>query len=110
MQMEFSESHGFTLITLSGQISQLKDSIHLKSAITSLLEEKKNKIALLLHNMDYIDSAAINVFIYARNQIEKSCGKFCIVEPNDYVMDVIGVVGLKDYFTILSDKEALKNA
>jgi len=108
MEIEIKDLYGFRLITVSGQISQLKDSISLKSLINTLLEEKVGKIALALGQMDYIDSSALNVLIYAKGQVEKNGGELFLIEPNDYIMDVISVVGLKDYFKILPDKEGLK--
>lgn len=109
MHVDIKESSGYKILVLSGQISHLKDSISLKSVINTLLEEKVTKIALSLKSLDYIDSAALNVFIYARNQVQKTGGDFVLLEPNEYVMDVISVVGLKDFFNILADKELLKN-
>ena len=108
MTIDLSEAHGFKILSISGQVSQLKDSIALKSAVNALLEEKADKIAFGLRSMEYLDSAAINVLIYAKNQIQKNGGKFCILEPNEYALDVIGVVGLKDFFPILKDREELK--
>jgi anti-anti-sigma factor len=108
MEIGIKDLHGYKFITVSGQISQLKDSISLKSLINTLLEEKIDKIALSLGQMDYIDSSAINVLIYTKGQVEKTGGEFYIIEPNEYIMDVISVVGLKDYFKILPDKNSLK--
>ena len=85
----------------------LKDSISLKSQINTLLEENATRIAISLKQMDYIDSAALNVFMYAKNQVDKSGGEFCIIEPNEYILDVLSVVGLKDFFKIIPNKEGL---
>jgi anti-anti-sigma factor len=108
MEIDIKDLHGYRLISISGQISQLKDSISLKSLINSILEEKVNKIAISLKFMDYIDSSALNVFIYAKTQVEKAGGEFCIIEPNEYIMDVISVVGLKELLTIYPDKDRLR--
>jgi len=70
-------------------------------------EEKEQKIAIHLKELNYIDSAALNVFIYARANLEKLGGRFCLLEPNAYIMDVLAVVGLTDIFTILHDKDKL---
>ncbi|MFH0921298.1 MAG: STAS domain-containing protein [Fibrobacterota bacterium] len=108
MELDIQDYHGFKLIAIKGQISHLKDSISLKSLVNSLLEDAHYKIALNLKELEYIDSAAINVFIYTKSQVEKAGGSFCIVEPNDYVLDVINVVGLEQYFKIIQDKDKLR--
>ena len=108
MNLQKSQQHGFTILSLQGQIGSLKDSIALKSEINSLLEERTPKIALCLKDLEYVDSAALNVLIYARNQIEKYQGLLCLLEPNEYIMDMISVVGLRNVFTICMDRDSLK--
>ena len=107
MEIDVNNHHGFKVIQLKGNIEHLKDSISLKSLINSLIEEKELKIAIHLKELNYIDSAALNVFIYARANLEKLGGRFCLLEPNAYIMDVLAVVGLTDIFTILQDKDKL---
>ena len=107
MEVEITEAHDYKIITLSGQISQLKDSIFLKSLINSLIEEKHYNIAISMKDMHYIDSSAINVLIYTKSQVEKFSGQFCLIEPNEYVSNVLSVVGVSDLFTIHPNKEKL---
>mgnify|MGYP000915201640 CR=1 FL=1 len=109
MELAFSSFSNFHIVSMSGQISSLKDSILLKSEINSLVEEKKTRIALELKHMEYVDSAALNVFIYAKNTIEKSGGFFCILEPNEYILNMLSVVGLLNVFTICDSRDALKS-
>jgi anti-anti-sigma factor len=59
--------------------------------------------------MDYVDSAALNVFIYSKNVIEKSGGIFCILEPNEYITNMLAVVGLTNVFTICENRDMLKS-
>lgn len=92
---------------MSGSIEHLKDSIALKSLINSLAEEKRLKIAVSLKELEYIDSAAVNVLIYARETLAKLDGEFCILEPNPYILNVLAVLGLTDLFVILADRDRL---
>ena len=108
MDIALKKAYGFKIIVLSGHIDLLKDSISLKSLINSLIEEKSYKIAISLKEIKYIDSSTLNVFIYAKTQVEKFSGQFCLIEPNEYVQDVISVVGLNEIFTIYSNKEKLR--
>lgn len=108
MELAFSTIYDFNIVSVSGQINSLKDSIQLKSEINTLIEDKKNKIALDLKEMDYVDSAALNVFIYAKSLAEKTGGLFCILEPNEYILNMLSVVGLLNVFTICDNRDALK--
>jgi len=60
-----------------------------------------------MKELEYIDSAAVNVLIYAKDALTRQGGEFCILEPNPYVLDVLAVLGLTDLFTILPDKDKL---
>jgi anti-anti-sigma factor len=108
MELDIQDYHSYKIIFIKGQVSHLKDAISLKSLINSYLEDELVKIAISLKDLDYIDSAAINVFIYAKSQVERMGGSFCILEPNEYIKDVIGVIGLDEYFKIVMDKEKLR--
>jgi len=108
MEIDIQDYHGYKFISIKGQISHLKDSISLKSLVNAYLEDGQYKIALGLKELEYIDSAALNVLIYTKSQVQKMNGSFYLVEPNDYVMDVISVVGLDEVFKILPDKERLR--
>jgi anti-anti-sigma factor len=108
LEINIQEEYGYKIINVSGHINLLKDSISLKSLLNSLIEEKAHNIAISLKEVEYIDSSALNVFLYAKTQAEKVSGHFCLIEPNQYVQDVISVVGLNDIFTIIEDKDQLK--
>ena len=94
MEMAVRDKHTFKIVDVIGKIDRLKDSITLKSFMLSLIEEGAKKVALNLANITYLDSGALNVFIFGNNALKKSGGSLCIIEPNEYVMDVLEVVGL----------------
>lgn len=107
LQIDVTSHHGFKIISLSGNIEHLKDSISFKSLINSLVEEKNLQIAVDLKDLNYIDSSAVNVMIYGRSTLEKLGGRFIILEPNSYIVDVLAVLGLTDLFTIIPEKDKL---
>jgi anti-sigma B factor antagonist len=84
----------FKVVDLVGKIDRLKDSINLKDFISALVLEGASKIALNLSQVTYLDSGALNVFIFSNNTLKKEKGELTLVEPNEYVMDVLEVVGL----------------
>jgi anti-sigma B factor antagonist len=100
---------GFHVVELVGKIDRLKDSIVLKSYINSLLEKNVLKIALNLSGVTYLDSGALNVLIYAHNTLKKKDGVLVLIEPNEYVKDVLEVVGLDRLVRIYSTGEEFQN-
>jgi len=100
MELTVSDKGNFKVIDVQGKIDRLKDSITLKSFIITLIEEGAKKIALNLSEVNYLDSGALNVLIYSNNALKKSEGELGLIEPNDYVMDVLEVVGLTELIKI----------
>jgi anti-sigma B factor antagonist len=103
----------FFVVDLVGKIDRLKDSIVLKSYINTLMEKGRVAIALNLSKVTYLDSGALNVFIYCHQTLNKKGGQLVLIEPSEYVRDVLEVVGLtkvvKIYLTQEEFTRALKN-
>ncbi len=108
MEITLSTHHAFSVVEVSGQINSLKDSIQLKSIINTLFDDGKRNIAIKLKDVEYVDSAAINVLIYARNIADKLKGELVILEPNEYILNMLSVVGISKIFTICENLETLK--
>lgn len=99
------EKNGYHLVDIVGKIDRLKDSIVLKSYINTLLEKNTNKIALNLSQVTYLDSGALNVLIYCHNMLKKKDGHLVIIRTNEYVKDVLDVVGLNKLVKIYATEE-----
>jgi len=104
------EKKNFHVIDVVGKIDRLKDSIVLKSYINTLLEKNTNSVALNLAQVTYLDSGALNVLIYCHNVLKKKNGSLVLIEPNEYVRDVLEVVGLNKLVHIYSTEEEFENA
>jgi anti-anti-sigma factor len=109
MDIGTRQKNGFNVIDLSGKINRLKDSIVLKSFINTLIEKQNFLLALNLENVTYLDSGALNVLIYCHNTLSQKGGKLVLLEPNEYVRDVLEVVGLDKLVRIYTDKESFEN-
>src|SRR5271169_4142106 len=101
--------NGFQIVELVGKIDRLKDSIVLKSYVNTLVEKNQLNIALNLSEVTYLDSGALNVLIYSHNTLKKRDGILVIIEPNEYVKDVLDVVGLNKLVKIYSTEEEFEN-
>jgi anti-anti-sigma factor len=103
------EKKNFHVIDVVGKIDRLKDSIILKSYINTLLEKNTSNVALNLEQVTYLDSGALNVLIYCHNVLKKKGGSLVLIEPNEYVRDVLEVVGLNKLVKIYSSEEEFDN-
>jgi anti-anti-sigma factor len=99
------DSKGYHIIDIVGKIDRLKDSIVLKSYVNTLLEKNVLNIALNLAQVTYLDSGALNVLIYCHNTLRKKGGSLVLIEPNEYVRDVLEVVGLNKLVKIFTTEE-----
>lgn len=103
------EKRGYHVIDIVGKIDRLKDSIVLKSYINTLLEKETLNIAMNLAQVTYLDSGALNVLIYSHNTLRKRGGNLVLIEPNEYVKDVLEVVGLNRLVKIFSTEEEFEH-
>jgi len=103
------EKKQYHIIDIVGKIDRLKDSIVLKSYINTLLEKNSYFIAMNLAQVTYLDSGALNVLIYCHNTLKKKGGNLVLIEPNEYVRDVLEVVGLNKLVKIFSTEEEFEH-
>ncbi|KMQ51147.1 hypothetical protein CHISP_1853 [Chitinispirillum alkaliphilum] len=109
MELGSREKKQFHVVDIVGKIDRLKDSIVLKSYINSLVEKKITHVALNLAEVTYLDSGAVNVLIYSHTTLKKNGGILILIEPNEYVRDVLEVVGLLRLVKIYSTEEEFEN-
>ena len=102
----FNDYH---VVDVVGKIDRLKDSIVLKSYFNTLLEKDVSRVAMNLAGVTYLDSGGLNVLIYCNNALRKRNGSFVLIEPNEYVRDVLEVVGLHKLVKIYEREEEFQN-
>jgi anti-anti-sigma factor len=99
----------YHIIDIAGKIDRLKDSIVLKSYVNTLLERNLFFVAMNLAKVTYLDSGALNVLIYCHNTLRKKGGSLALIEPNEYVRDVLEVVGLNKLVKIFSTEQEFEH-
>jgi anti-anti-sigma factor len=109
MEIGGRDFNNFHVIDIAGKIDRLKDSIVLKSYVNMLLERKLYFVAMNLAKVTYLDSGALNVLIYSHNTLRKNNGSLALIEPNEYVRDVLEVVGLNKLVKIYSTEEEFEH-
>jgi len=96
---------GFHIVDVIGKVDRLKDSMALRSYVTMLTERGITRIAINMADVTYLDSGALNVLIFCRNALETCGGRLFIISPNEYVSDVLTVVGFDRLIKIYSSEE-----
>ena len=109
MEIAGRTENDFQVVQLVGKIDRLKDSIVLKSYVNTLVDKNQTSIALNLSEVTYLDSGALNVLIYSHNTLKKKGGSLVLIEPNEYVKDVLEVVGLDKLVKIFATKEEFEH-
>jgi anti-sigma B factor antagonist len=109
MHLGGKQKGNFFIIDIVGKIDRLKDSIVLKSYINTIIEKGSVNVALNLSGVTYLDSGALNVLIYSHNTLSKKGGMLALIEPNEYVRDVLEVVGLNKLVKIYSTQEEFQH-
>lgn len=96
------------VIDIAGRIDRMSDSINLKDYIDKLLLKNNFNVILNLANVTYLDSGALNVIISIRNNLDKEGKELTLLSPNEYVKDVIEVVGLNKVIKIYNSEKELE--
>ncbi len=109
MNINGYDKNNFYIIDIAGKINKLKDSVTLKSFMKNLFAKKKYNIAFNISQVTYLDSGALNVLIFCHNVLSQKNGKLVLIAPNEYIRDVIEVVGLDKLVKIYSTKKEFEN-
>ena len=110
MNIETRKKNKFHVIDIAGKINRLKDSVNLKTFIRELKEKNIIHIALNLSEVTYLDSGAVNALVSSHNMLSKMNGKLVLINPNDYVGNLLEVLGLNKIVPIYSSEEEFDNA
>jgi anti-anti-sigma factor len=100
---------GYHVIDVVGKVDRLKDSMALKSYVGDLVEKGELHVAMNLATVNYLDSGALNVLIYCQTILDKKGSKLIIIQPNEYVSDVLKVVGIDKLITIYNTEVEFEN-
>jgi len=109
MEISGRDKCGYHVIDVAGKVDRLKDSIALKSYVETLIEKGELNVAMNLAAVNYLDSGALNVLIYCQTVLEKKGSKLIIIQPNEYVSDVLNVVGIDKIITIYNTEGEFEN-
>jgi anti-anti-sigma factor len=100
---------GYHVIDVVGKVDRLKDSMALKTYVGDFVEKGGVRVAMNMASVNYLDSGALNVLIYCQTILEKKGSKLILIQPNEYVSDVLNVVGIDKLITIYNTEGEFEN-
>jgi len=110
MNLTSRQNKDFWVLDISGRIDRINDAVVLKDEVDRILSEKHADIAFNLDSVSYLDSGALNVIITVRNRLERENAQLILLSPNEYVRDVIDVVGLSKVIPIYNSEKEFEDA
>jgi anti-sigma B factor antagonist len=103
MRLEKSAVGEVTLFKVSGSIS-FSDISTLKSALTRVLREGKNKIVVDCQKMDSLNSKALAIFLSAYKSLGD--GKIVFANANEHVSRIFHTTNLDSMFPMFETVES----
>ena len=94
-----------TLVDVSGHFTSF-ESAALRSAIESLVKQKRNRIVLNLRNLDYLDSSGVGELVRNYLTIIKSGGEMKVVGLSAKIEEILKITQLYKVFPEFPDEEA----
>lgn len=93
------------VLTICGRIDTITSNIAENKAKEIL--DSCTKLALDLEDLEYISSAGLRVLLRLAKKAQKENKKFCLVNINGLVKEILEESGLDVLFTILSNEKQL---
>ncbi|MFE9401084.1 STAS domain-containing protein [Streptomyces sp. NPDC006530] len=100
-----TDTDGVRVITVSGEIDyETKDT--LDQALNSA-DASSPRVVVDLHQVTFMDSSGINMFISAHNALTEAGGWLRLAAPTDMVMRTMSIVGVD---VVIDCRETLEEA
>ncbi len=95
-------------LSVSGELD-FTEAGNFRDFIVSTVEKNSfKKLILDFSKLKFIDSSGLGVLIHLSNKAKKEqATKLYILQPNEYIMDILKLTKLFKFFTIVNSKEEL---
>jgi len=107
--MEFEKREiGLYQVLIVHEKIDLYNVSEFKREFFSLTDGKHNNVAVELRgNSIDMSSSVIGALISGQKKMTACRGKLVLISPSEHVLNLFYMAGLKDFFTIVEDKEQL---
>jgi anti-sigma B factor antagonist len=102
---QISEENNFQILKLSGELIDKHQAIDLIRSIDGLLDTDKNKWAIDLSDLKYMNSSGLNVLIQILTKTRNKGGESVIFNVSKKVNELLVITKLNTLFKVSETKE-----
>ena len=104
-----AERNDVTMLDLSGQLDSVSAG-QVEKALDDLVDKKKNRIVIDLHDVNYIRSAGWGIFLGILKEVRNSNGDIKLAGLTDEVQDVFQMLEIGNFLpTYKTPQEAIQS-
>lgn len=100
-----SEENGFQILKLSGELIDKHQAVDLMKTIDTMLDTDKNKWAIDLSDLKYMNSSGLNVLIQILTRTRNKGGESVIFNVSKKVNELLVITKLNTLFKVSTTKE-----
>ncbi len=90
-----TQNDGDVTLALSGRLDSVTQS-ELKQELEKVFEMKITSLTLELSELEYLSSAGLRVFLFARKKVSEMGGKMKLVGANESINEILQITGYAD--------------
>lgn len=95
-------SHPRVIVEIIGKLSY-EDYQAFRQIVEEILNIEKAQCSFDLKNLDFLDSAGLGMFLFAKERIEANGGKLLLINPKDHISKLLELGGFGEIFQIRND-------
>jgi anti-sigma B factor antagonist len=95
MMIHKTQNDGDVTLALSGRLDSVTQS-ELKQELEKVFEMKITSLTLELSELEYLSSAGLRVFLFARKKVSEMGGKMKLVGANESINEILQITGYAD--------------
>jgi len=107
MVLDFNiiEENNIQTLTISGELIDKNQAIHLLNAVDELVEAGNNKLIIDIKDLKYMNSSGLNVLIQLLTKTRNNGGESVIFNVNKKITELLIITKLSTLFKIAETKE-----
>ena len=95
MMIQKTQNNGDVILALSGRLDSVTQS-QLMQELEDVFKNNISALTLELSELEYLSSAGLRVFLFARKKVGEMGGKMKIVGANESVNEILQITGYAD--------------
>jgi anti-sigma B factor antagonist len=92
MMIQKTQNDGDVTLALSGRLDSVTQS-ELAQELETVFKTKVSNLTLDLSELEYLSSAGLRVFLFARKKVGEMGGKMKIINANETINEILQITG-----------------